>query len=89
MRVYFLSRRYFSAISGMSVYALNLLRELVAAGHDVTTVSQYRADPDGAGVSGGGPPPKVPGVQVLGLEARGEALAGAGRPTSRPTSSRW
>ncbi len=80
MRVCFLSRRYFPAISGMSVYALNLLRELVAAGHDVTMISQYRADPEGAGVYGGGPPPKVPGVQVLGLEARGEALAGVGRP---------
>ena len=28
----------------MSVYAVNLLRELVAAGHDVTMVSQYRGD---------------------------------------------
>ena len=31
MRVLFLSRRFFPAISGMSVYAVNLLRELVAA----------------------------------------------------------
>src|SRR5438309_1065894 len=34
MRICFVSRRFFPAISGMSVYALNLLRELVAAGHD-------------------------------------------------------
>ena len=40
MRVCFVSRRFFPAISGMSVYAANLLRELVAAGHDVTMVSQ-------------------------------------------------
>ena len=39
MRVLFCSRRFFPAISGMSVYALNLLRELAAAGHDVTMVS--------------------------------------------------
>ena len=44
MRICFVSRRFFPAISGMSVYALNLLRELVAAGHDVTMVSQYRGD---------------------------------------------
>ena len=49
MRLCFLSRRYFPAISGMSVYALNLLRELVAADHDVTMISQYRADATGAG----------------------------------------
>ena len=47
MRVLFCSRRFFPAISGMSVYAQNLLRHLVAAGHDVTMVSQYRADPAG------------------------------------------
>jgi len=80
MRICFLSRRYFPAISGMSVYALNLLRELVAAKHDVTMISQYRADPQGAGVYGGGPPPKVPGVHVLGLESLGEAAVCQGRP---------
>ena len=52
----------------MSVYAVNLLRELVEAGHDVTMVSQYRGDPAGAGIYGGGPPPPVPGVRVLGPE---------------------
>ncbi len=80
MRVCFVSRRYFPAISGMSVYALNLLRELVAAGHDVTMISQYRADPAGAGVYGGGQPPAVPGVRVVGLEAMGEREVCAGRP---------
>lgn len=72
MRVLFCSRRFFPAISGMSVYALNLLRELVAAGHDVTMVSQYRADEAGTRVYGGGPPPEVPGVRVLGRRAVGE-----------------
>lgn len=79
MRICFLSRRFFPAISGMSVYALNLLRELVAAGHDLTMVSQYRADSAGAGVYGGGPPPPVPGVTVIGLESIGEARATDGR----------
>ncbi len=76
MRICFISRRFFPAISGMSVYALNLLRELVAAGHDVTMISQYRGDPFGKGVYGGGPPPPVPGVRVIGLEQVGEQDGG-------------
>ncbi len=76
MRVCFVSRRFFPAISGMSVYALNLLRELVAAGHDVTMISQYRGDAFGRRVYGGGPPPEVPGVRVIGLEQRGEQEVG-------------
>ena len=80
MRVCFVSRRFFPAISGMSVYALNLITELARCGHDVTMISQYRADAAGAGVYGGGPPPEVPGVRVVGLEAKGEARAADGRP---------
>ncbi|MFD0936068.1 glycosyltransferase family 4 protein, partial [Methylobacterium trifolii] len=76
MRICFVSRRYFPAISGMSVYAQNLLRELVAAGHDVTMVSQYRGDAFGTRVYGGGPPPPVPGVRVIGLEQAGEQESG-------------
>ena len=72
MRVLFCSRRFFPAISGMSVYAQNLLRHLVAAGHDVTMVSQYRGDPAGTRVYGGGPPPPVPGVKVIGRRSLGE-----------------
>jgi glycosyltransferase involved in cell wall biosynthesis len=72
MRVLFLSRRYFPAISGMSVYAENLLGQLVAAGHDVTMVSQYRDDAAGTRVYGGGPPPAVPGVRVIGRRSLGE-----------------
>ena len=72
MRICFISRRFFPAISGMSVYALNLLRELVKAGHDVTMISQYRGDEAGTRVYGGGPPPLVEGVKVIGLEALGE-----------------
>ncbi len=75
MRICFLSRRYFPAISGMSIYAVNLLRELVAAGHDVTMISQYYGG-DHATVYGGGPPPPVPGVRVVGLEAVGEQERG-------------
>ncbi len=72
MRICFVSRRYFPAISGMSVYAQNLLAELVRAGHDVTMVSQYRSDAFGTAVYGGGPPPPVPGVRVVALEQSGE-----------------
>lgn len=79
MRVCFISRRFFPAISGMSVYALNLLRELVAHGHDVVMVSQYRDDPAGSAVYGGGPPPPVPGVKVIGLPSLGEQEVGQGR----------
>ena len=76
MRICFVSRRFFPAISGMSVYAVNLLRELVQAGHDVTMISQYRGDEEGKRIYGGGPPPSVPGVKVLGLEAKGEQESG-------------
>ena len=72
MRICFFSRRYFPAISGMSVYAQNLLRELTALGHEVVMISQYRGDAAGTRVYGGGPPPPVPDVQVCGLEALGE-----------------
>jgi len=80
MRVCFISRRFFPAISGMSVYALNLVRQLVADGHDVTMISQYRADAAGAGVYGGGPPPEVPGARVIGLESTGEQAVSRGLP---------
>lgn len=79
MRILFLSRRFFPAISGMSVYAQNLLHQLAAAGHDVTMVSQYRGDAAGTKVYGGGPPPPVPGVRVIGRRSLGEeAFAGPG-----------
>ncbi len=76
MNICFISRRYFPAISGMSVYAQNLLHELVAAGHQVTMMSQYRGDEFGRRVYGGGPPPPVPGVHVMGLEQLGEQTTG-------------
>ena len=75
MRICFISRRYFPAISGMSIYAQNLLRELVAGGHDVVMVSQFYGGGH-ATVYGGGPPPPVPGVRVVGLEALGEQAGG-------------
>ena len=71
MRICFVSRRFFPAISGMSIYASNLLRELVAGDHDVTMISQYY-DGAHATVYGGGPPPDVQGVKVIGLAALGE-----------------
>ncbi len=60
----------------MSVYAQNLLRELTQASHDVTMISQYRGDEFGRAVYGGGPPPDVPGVRVIGLEQSGEQSSG-------------
>jgi glycogen synthase len=83
MRIGFISRRYWPAVSGMSAYAENLLRHLVRQGHEVTMVSQYRGDPAGRAVYGGGPPPsdRVPdGVEVVALEALGEQRVGAGEP---------
>ena len=80
MRICFVSRRYWPAVSGMSVYAENLLRELVALGHEVTLVSQYRDDEAGTRVYGGGPPPpdRVPaGVEVVALASRGETVVPA------------
>lgn len=76
MRICFVSRRYFPAISGMSVYAENLLRRLVAGGHDVTMIAQYRGDAFGVSVYGGGPPPPVDGVRVVGREQLGEQDGG-------------
>ena len=60
----------------MSIYAQNLLRELVALGHEVTMISQYRGDAIGTAIYGGGPPPPVPGVRVIGLEQLGEQDGG-------------
>lgn len=76
LRVCFISRRFFPTISGMSVYAANLLRELVAGGVDVTLVSQYRSDELGRKVYGGGAPPEIAGVKVIGLELVGEQNGG-------------
>ena len=76
VRVLFCSRRYFPAVSGMSVYAHNLLRELVAGGHDVTMVSQYRGDELGTRIYGGGPPPPLSGVRVIGRRSLGEENGG-------------
>jgi glycosyltransferase involved in cell wall biosynthesis len=76
MRVCFVSRRYFPAISGMSVYADNLLRRLVARGHEVTMVAQYRGDAFGISLYGGGPPAPLAGVRVVAREQLGEQSGG-------------
>lgn len=80
MRVCFISRRYFPAISGMSVYAKNYLRELVKHGHDVVMISQYRNDHAGTRIYGGGPPGGVDGVTVVGLESLGEQQVNSDQP---------
>ena len=75
MRVCFISRRFFPTVSGMSVYALNLLGQLVRQGHEVVLVSQYYGG-TAAGVYGDGPPVRLPGVETVGLEAVGEQARG-------------
>lgn len=60
----------------MSIYAINLLRQLVAGNHDVVMISQFYGDPARSRVYGGGPPPPVSGVRVIGLEALGEQDGG-------------
>lgn len=59
----------------MSVYALNLLRQLVAQGHDVVLVSQHYGG-EAATVYGDGPPMPVPGVETIGMESVGEQTTG-------------
>ena len=68
MKICFLSRRFFPTVSGMSVYADNLVRQLADRGHDVVMLSQYYGG-ETATVYGGGPPPDVPGVEVHGIES--------------------
>jgi glycogen(starch) synthase len=79
MRICFISRRYFPAISGMSIYAQNYLREMVKLGHDVVMISQYRNDQAGTQIYGGGPPGLINGVEVIGLESHGEQLVNLGQ----------
>jgi hypothetical protein len=70
-------------VSGRSAYAENLLRHLIRAGHEVTMVSQYRGDPQGRAIYGGGPPPpdRVPtGVEVVACESMGEQAVERGDP---------
>ena len=77
MRICFLSRRYFPAVSGMSVYARNMTRALAERGHEIVMISQYREDEKGVGIYGGGPPPAEPWMQVHGLRSFGEERADA------------
>ncbi|MGB3801543.1 MAG: glycosyltransferase family 4 protein [Lewinella sp.] len=80
MRICFISRRYFPAVSGMSVYARNLTKALSDLGHEVVMISQYREDPVGVRIYGGGPPPQEPWMQVVGLRSMGEELGACAPP---------
>jgi glycosyltransferase involved in cell wall biosynthesis len=79
MRVCFFSRRYFPAVSGMSVYAYNFIRGLRDLGHEVTMLSQYRGDGPGVAIYGGGEPPPTEGVRTIGFRSLGEELAPLGK----------
>lgn len=80
MRICFLSRRYFPAISGMSVYAKNMTKALVDRGHEIVMISQYREDQKGIGVYGGGAPPDESWMEVVGLRSRGEECVSDNQP---------
>ena len=80
MRICFLSRRYFPAVSGMSVYARNMTKALADRGHEIVMISQYREDEKGVGIYGGGPPPDEPWMEVEGLRSLGEEQATAEIP---------
>ena len=80
MRICFISRRYFPAVSGMSVYARNLTKALSELGHEVVMISQYREDETGVRIYGGGPPPGEPWMQVVGLRSLGEERGASGQP---------
>ncbi|MCP9236941.1 glycosyltransferase family 4 protein [Lewinella sp. JB7] len=80
MRICFISRRYFPAVSGMSVYARNLTKALADLDHEVVMISQYREDPTGVEVYGGGPPPDEPWMEVHGLRSVGEELGAESPP---------
>jgi glycosyltransferase involved in cell wall biosynthesis len=80
MRICFISRRYFPAVSGMSVYARNLTKALADLGHEVVMISQYREDPTGVEIYGGGPPPNEPWMEVHGLRSEGEELGAEDPP---------
>lgn len=80
MRICFISRRYFPAVSGMSVYARNLTKALSDLGHEVVMISQYREDPTGVRIYGGGPPPDEEWMEVHGLRSVGEERGAAGAP---------
>ncbi|HEA28719.1 MAG TPA: glycosyltransferase family 1 protein [Leeuwenhoekiella sp.] len=75
MRICFLSRRYFPAVSGMSVYARNMTKALAERGHEIVMISQYREDEKGVGIYGGGPPPAETWMNVQGLRSLGEEQA--------------
>lgn len=80
MRICFLSRRYFPAVSGMSVYARNMTKALTDRGHEIVMISQYREDEKGVGIYGGGPPPSEHWMKVHGLRSFGEELANEESP---------
>ena len=82
MRICFLSRRYFPAVSGMSVYARNMTKALADRGHQIVMISQYRQDAKGVGIYGGGPPPNEPWMQVHGLRSWGEEQADEHTPAN-------
>lgn len=80
MRICFISRRYFPAVSGMSVYARNLTKALSERGHELVMISQYREDPTGVEIYGGGPPPDEPWMEVHGLRSVGEECGAENPP---------
>lgn len=75
MRICFVSRRFFPAVSGMSTYAYNLLKQLKRLGHEVEVVSQFRS-PAAYNPYNDGPPRACHGITPVGLEQVGEQRNG-------------
>lgn len=88
MRICFISRRYFPAVSGMSVYARNLTKALSDRGHEVVMISQYREDPTGVRIYGGGPPPAEDWMEVHGLRSVGEERGAENPPADFEADTR-
>jgi glycosyltransferase involved in cell wall biosynthesis len=75
MKICFVSRRFFPAISGMSTYAYNLVNNLIYNGHSVTVISQFKSVKD-YNPYNDGPPILINNVKIVGLEAKGEHRCG-------------
>ncbi|KRW82222.1 hypothetical protein AQ621_11455 [Marinobacter sp. P4B1] len=67
MRVFFITRKFPPTLSGMSTYAFNMCRQMVARSVDLRVAVQYRPDHLGAQGYGDGPPISLPGAEVAGI----------------------
>ena len=76
MKVFFITRKFPPTLSGMSTYAFNMCRQIVARSVDLRVLAQYRPDDLGAQGYGDGPPVALPGAEVLGIPQINEIEGG-------------